>query len=88
MTHRIRRRRLPPDPATGWEVWELRRDGEGVGELVEHRSWLGTRYGGRRWIAVHNPGRVPYRARWASTPQKTVRAALTLLSERLDAPAA
>jgi hypothetical protein len=86
MAEPIRRRRLPPDPATGWEAWELTRGGERVGLLVEHRAWRGTRYGARRWIAVHNPELAPYRALWASEPQKTMRAALALLAERLDRP--
>jgi hypothetical protein len=83
VTEPIRRRRLPPDPATGWETWELRSGGERVGALVEHRAWRGTRYGARRWIAVHNPGLAPFGALWASEPQTTMRGALALLAEHL-----
>ena len=84
MAEPIRRRRLPHDPETGWEVWELLRGTEQIGTLVEHRAWRGTGFGGRRWIAVHNPGLVPYRAQWVSEPQKTIRAALALLAEHLS----
>lgn len=80
----IRRRRLSPDPETGWEVWELLRGRDQIGTLVEHRAWRGTGYRGRRWIAVHNPGLVPYRALWTSGPQTTIRAALALLAAHLD----
>ena len=86
MTGPIRRRRLPPDPATGWEEWALLRGGECIGALIEHRAWRGWRYGGRRWIAVRNPGLTPYGALWRSEPQRTVRGALALLASHLDGP--
>lgn len=88
MTEQIRRRRLPPDPITRWECWELLRGSERIGELLEHRDWRGSTYGGRRWIAVHNPSLTPYHALWRSDPQKTMRAALDLLQARLDTPPA
>ena len=83
MTIRIRKKRLPPDPVTGWQRWELALDGAPIGELSEYRRWTGTRFGGRRWIAVHNPSLTAYAALFATDPQRTMRAALELLAGRL-----
>lgn len=81
----IRRKRLAPDPDTGWDRWELFLGGDRVGELFEHRTWTGSRYGGRRWIAVHNPTLAAYGSLFSTPPQRTMRAAVDLLARHLAA---
>jgi hypothetical protein len=85
--NRIQKKRLDPDKETGWTRWELWLDGGCVGELFEHHRWTGTRYGPRRWIAVHNPTRAEFAALFTTPPQKTARAALDLLAAHLQVPA-
>lgn len=83
----IRRKRLAPDADTGWERWELFLRGDRVGELFEHRTWIGSRYRGRRWIAVHNPTLAPYESLFSTPPQRTMRAAVDVLALHLAAAA-
>lgn len=83
--HRIQKKRLSPDPDTGWPRWELTLDGACVGEVFEHRRWTGARYGRRQWIAVHNPTRASYAALFVTPPQRTARAAVDILATHLSA---
>jgi hypothetical protein len=85
MVNGIRKRHLAPDSDTGWDRWELVVNGDRVGELFEHRTWMGSRYGGRRWIAVHNPTLAPYGSLFSTEPQRTMRAAIDLLAAHLAA---
>lgn len=60
--------------------------GQLVGYVADYRNFTGSRFGGRRWMALHNPTGEHFGTQWRGEDYRTRAAAVdALLARTVDA---